>query len=933
MFNRKKLSIIIAACIPAIALADPPQKPDKAVKFNKPTVLEGEPQNVDERWDQPAVKTHPEHAFYPNPDKSIQTKRKNLFDWRTQHIQVGTAADTGEQELKISPFYICELETLYNIPGQKVLTTDIMGPNGERPPATSCMREIMKEIVEKEPDMNPNNGWEIIKFNLGYIMEHYATVKDEWSADGEDAFSSNLIPYMIFYNRMTEKLRIMAYFPDSDIGTTMSVTLSTDSKVKIFDNNQPSDSRYFSKSSLSLGAINNLKDGGWGVADFQLTLDPCVPASNTTLNVHIQPKVTETVELYGHSVGYTQNITDQNIGDPKAFLMNVSSDLNANLEQAGNYTVSSVQNLNDLFNGVNDQGTNFAVASDGLDAASGFLGGLMAFTSENTTVGKGLTAMSGLFGGLGSIMGTQASAVSQYSPILPQISFSEIYLRGESTTQDPGVTFHIKLPGSKDTIWNSDLYENAATGTSYPLYDEPLGLMTLLHTPQVKIKKAYNNRDSSSGYKVETTFSPYNVAIALNSKSGLKMTTWWTKLEHGINITGRLKIKYIVDQTVTPTFENLDDIDGDNTNYSFVTEDDKKIYTVLSKDVPLAYLHNYTTSDETQVPKITVKGGTALVDSVSLVITATNNDGLLYDKILDQNIEMLTAEDADGNFVPYYIAMKEYPARLSYGAFGESFDPDEDIKRLVNTQQIVIPSELNVDRSQEIWLGTGQYKISGYCAAEGEYNKPHNYARNGYQEIIYADEDMSYYAYDPKQVNQAGDDLVLSDRDACAFCANSETWGFFGFNLREYIERYGFRPAKSVYLKFEMDNHTYQFCIRQFELLTYPNFWSANKSTAQMINTNWKDDYPAHSSKLGWTDGETVSCTSVPVDHLERGYDVTEQFNSALDNVKNSNGSFVLPRLSIVTDAGNNNSTYDLNIRSSEYSNVAHKPQLLINFE
>lgn len=63
-------------------------------------------------------------------------------------------------------------------------------------------------------------------------MSHYRKSKTSWSADGGDAFSSNQYPYIILYNRMTAKLRVMGYFPDYSIGTGMSVTLSTSGKQK-----------------------------------------------------------------------------------------------------------------------------------------------------------------------------------------------------------------------------------------------------------------------------------------------------------------------------------------------------------------------------------------------------------------------------------------------------------------------------------------------------------------------------------------------------------------------------------------------------------------------------------------------------------------------------------------------------------------------------
>ena len=96
------------------------------------------PSDVDSRWRQSATITHPEYSFYPNQNVDFQATRKNIFDWRTQHFQIGMANLQDSEELAVSPFYICEVESLYNIPGGKLLTSDIMGPGNTPPISTTC---------------------------------------------------------------------------------------------------------------------------------------------------------------------------------------------------------------------------------------------------------------------------------------------------------------------------------------------------------------------------------------------------------------------------------------------------------------------------------------------------------------------------------------------------------------------------------------------------------------------------------------------------------------------------------------------------------------------------------------------------------------------------------------------------------------------------
>jgi hypothetical protein len=73
---------------------------------------------------------------------------------------------------------------------------------------------------------------------------------------------------------------------------------------------------------------------------------------------------------------------------------------------------------------------------------------------------------------------------------------------------------------------------------------------------------------------------------------------------------------------------------------------------------------------------------------------------------------------------------------------------------LIRTQQIGI-SEKNSALGVDIRLGMGNSpSIKGYCSASGEYNKPqiNTYYSDGTYSMV-SDEDMAYYAYDPKQIS------------------------------------------------------------------------------------------------------------------------------------------------------------------------------------
>lgn len=213
----------------------------------------------------------------------------------------------------------------------------------------------------------------------------------------------------------------------------------------------------------------------------------------------------------------------------------------------------------------------------------------------------------------------------------------------------------------------------------------------------------------------------------------------------------------MVDSNVTPTFNNLHDIDGDNSSYSYVSNvtngRSTKLYTVVTNEAPLMHLNRVFTAE--QVPSITIKG-TAVVDNVSLVVTAKNNTSTLHDNILNKDIAMINKTDSNGSFVPYYISMKEYPVIFNESA-SRSFSAGADIQRLIDSGQIENYNWNNKALGLDIRLGLNSTTpaIKGFCSASGEYNKPkyNAYSTTDGTYSMVSDEDMAYYAYNPKQVS------------------------------------------------------------------------------------------------------------------------------------------------------------------------------------
>ncbi|WP_039850629.1 hypothetical protein, partial [Grimontia indica] len=488
--------------------------------------------------------------------------------------------------------------------------------------------------------------------------------------------------------------------------------------------------------------------------------------------------------------------------------------------------------------------------------------------------------------------------------------------------QDQGITVKLKLPGSRSTVWNNDLDSNASSSRSYPLYDEPMGLFTLLTTPTVHTYKKYEEISDKKGFKVTTSFKPSNVIFASNSKSGLNFNGWHGQSEGDVAVTGRIKVKYLAGPDATVNFTNFNDIDGDNSEYNYVNVTtngrDMKLYTVVSDDVPLMHLYNRL-GNGTGVPKITAVGDTALVDNVSLVVTAKNHGSTIKDHNLNSSIHLIDEKDESGDRFPYYLVMKEYPVEFNSHSNQESFDQSEDIDRLIKTRQLGNVTHDNDKLGLQLNLGRNNgIKIQGYCDVEGEYNTIHE-IRDDHEYSIVADEDMKYFAFDPKKVSSPGKTHLKVDREQCGFCARSETWPFISFNLNEYISRYGFREPKEVNLRLrriKVDDYAYH----KVDVSDYASHYlfSANKSTPAMTDNAWGEQSPKGSVPIGWSF------------YPDARLNVTEQFKEALNRVKNSNGKYELPRVSLVLDFDYDIGSYE--VYSSE-SNRWSAPQLIIYFD
>jgi len=374
--------------------------------------------------------------------------------------------------------------------------------------------------------MTVDNGWELMLYNMGSFPDQSASL----SVQNPD------IPYIILYNRFTGILRIFAaygdgYLPSGSNFRGVLVSVEFDDFISgvngLFRLRDGSDEPLDKPTSnlFTKGAAfhqNSPKD--WFSVDLQLAYDPCICYYPVDLKLKFEFLQSFELELYGRSIGVTDNIANGNELLTENFLSNFSAPGEESDDQIIMYKVmedfvddyiAKMQKYKDALAAVNEFNKElerklvvaklfkWAIVQGGgltVQAMTGlpFLQPALIWAADLVTPGNANAEVvkkfkENLKKEASKILGQQVDTFIKKNfekkekpdkPNPPTASFTEMRMTGSLSNN---------LLVSGPTFFTPGSYGSEGTGSptllnqdEYPIYNNAVGTFALLNTPKLK---------------------------------------------------------------------------------------------------------------------------------------------------------------------------------------------------------------------------------------------------------------------------------------------------------------------------------------------------------------------------------------------------------------------------------------------------------------
>ena len=395
-----------------------------------------------------------------NPDESVNERHPSFadqyFEWRTFWYDINWQANSNPVEY--SPFYQPDNDIVDHLAG---------------PP---------------EKDFEPEDGWELINYNLGFDLQ------------GNPIPNPRQSIYLVLYNRYHAKLRVFVLLGEQEGGYSncrISVRHSSGTNAQFsgvlegageyvaplieFDPN-----KVISSTSRHLNNNNS-----WSYAEFHLTYDPCA-CKHTSSRLVIEQSLIDiaAITLEGHSSGTIKPMLDENNpnnSNPDGAKNGYYRDFSGFFEEvdgavsAGNKAFKTYEKWNS------------ALDTDDADAKSGVTNLLGAFSDEDNLLGQGLRAIPYVSEAMAIIDffvggGESEPETVKMGPMSMDLNHT---FDGTLTHSHPYNNIAFDLPGSSAQPYNGnpqEWYEDF----SYPLYNKPLGIISILNRPKIITAATYN---------------------------------------------------------------------------------------------------------------------------------------------------------------------------------------------------------------------------------------------------------------------------------------------------------------------------------------------------------------------------------------------------------------------------------------------------------
>lgn len=423
-----------------------------------------------------------------NPVNNERPNKTNTFDWR-------------------APFY--------DIRSQYITTPQIESPFNQS-------NNLNVNHFLNNPDMLPQDGWELIKYETGY------------NDDGTPKATPVGFIHLILYNKFTGILRVFvagdrpvafngAKLEIKFASGTMSSALSNASEIFSLDTFKPD------PSIAAVSEYNN-NNGRWFYADFQVGYDPCTCIYESSLVIQIRLINKSTINLSGSIKGELTSIEN----GTGSVAENSYSFNPSDLVSVGKKAQKSYK---DMAKFVSDQEKALGIKpnippTQEQASKKENLNSFQEAIKNSTFLRAGLAAAPYIAGAVELVNffigGGKESTGPTEVKVSPMALNATIDLKGELEANYlyGDITFY--TPGSK----NSELKHPS----DYPYYNEILGVFNLLRTPKIYYRtEAFNDTKGSPGevnyyrqnyYKYECQLPNMvdgrnNIQYVLNPAAGL----------------------------------------------------------------------------------------------------------------------------------------------------------------------------------------------------------------------------------------------------------------------------------------------------------------------------------------------------------------------------------------------------------------------------
>ncbi len=379
--------------------------------------------------------------------------------------------------------------------------------------------------------MHPDGGWELLTFNRGWYADNSSLVN--WSLNP----SLQSVPYLLFYNKYKGVARVFFRYGNN---TAPPLSVNFASIELYFDNSN------FVSGNLRLGngldrtldqetivksQLARVPSPGaaelWFSTDFQLAYDPCVCSHESDLRLRFTFFTQSTLQIFGTAVTTTDDLTSESFMNDPNYIHDFMSSAdysaaNPDGQRKGSIIYKNMLALLDDYekrlktykkklDAVNQYNAEIeekeaiikiaqAALSLGVTGVTGIpeYSSLLSLIPEvkamadSPTFGK--ETQKAFWKALDKTLLTGFELLvkedlkkktAPEKPQQPSVSFTEMYFTGTVTSGNFVQGYPMSTPGSKNSN-QIDINQP----TTYPLYDEALGVFALLERPKVYVSSA-----------------------------------------------------------------------------------------------------------------------------------------------------------------------------------------------------------------------------------------------------------------------------------------------------------------------------------------------------------------------------------------------------------------------------------------------------------